>query len=80
MNQTVSEKINALRAMFHQKNIAAFIVPSTDPHLSEYVAPHWKSRESDLRIHKIGRYRSRHARKSRPMDGLALFLASRLSN
>lgn len=45
MNQTVSEKINALRAMFHQKNIAAFIVPSTDPHLSEYVAPHWKSRE-----------------------------------
>ena len=23
----------------------AFIIPSTDPHLSEYVAPHWMSRE-----------------------------------
>lgn len=45
MNQTVCEKIKALRIMFRQENIAAFIVPSTDPHLSEYVAPHWKSRE-----------------------------------
>lgn len=25
--------------------IKAFIIPSTDPHLSEYVAPHWMSRE-----------------------------------
>ena len=25
--------------------IQAFIIPSTDPHLSEYVAPHWQSRE-----------------------------------
>ena len=23
----------------------AFIIPSTDPHMSEYVAPHWQSRE-----------------------------------
>lgn len=28
-----------------QENIQAFIIPSTDPHLSEYVAPHWQSRE-----------------------------------
>ena len=26
-------------------NIKAFIIPSTDPHLSEYVAPYWMSRE-----------------------------------
>ncbi|MGI6815531.1 aminopeptidase P family protein [Bacteroides sp. KG123] len=45
MNQVVSKRIDALRALFHQENIAAFIVPGTDPHLSEYVAPHWKSRE-----------------------------------
>lgn len=31
--------------MFSQEGIDAFIIPSTDPHLSEYVAPHWKSRE-----------------------------------
>ena len=28
-----------------QEQIQAFIIPSTDPHLSEYVAPHWQSRE-----------------------------------
>ena len=28
-----------------QLHIKAFIIPSTDPHLSEYVAPHWMSRE-----------------------------------
>lgn len=28
-----------------KRGIDAFIVPSTDPHMSEYVAPHWKSRE-----------------------------------
>jgi len=30
---------------FAPSHIDAFIIPSTDPHLSEYVAPHWKSRE-----------------------------------
>lgn len=31
--------------MLSQEGIDAFIIPSTDPHLSEYVAPYWKSRE-----------------------------------
>jgi peptidase, M24 family len=30
---------------FRPNNIKAFIIPSTDPHLSEYVAPYWMSRE-----------------------------------
>ena len=45
MNQTIMQRIDALRALFDQEGIAAFIIPSTDPHLSEYVAPHWQSRE-----------------------------------
>lgn len=45
MNQTIKQRIDALRTKFGQEGIAAFIVPSTDPHLSEYVAPHWQSRE-----------------------------------
>ena len=45
MSQAISERINALRALLGQENIAAFIIPSTDPHLSEYVAPHWESRK-----------------------------------
>ncbi len=44
MKQSISERIHALR-MWFKPNIQAFIIPSTDPHLSEYVAPHWKSRE-----------------------------------
>ncbi|ADV43048.1 aminopeptidase P family protein [Bacteroides helcogenes] len=45
MNRTISQRINALRALLKEKGIDAFIIPSTDPHLSEYVAPHWQSRE-----------------------------------
>lgn len=45
MNQTINKRTDALRALFGTEGIAAFIIPSTDPHMSEYVAPHWKSRE-----------------------------------
>lgn len=45
MNLTINERIAALRTHIAQENIQAFIIPSTDPHLSEYVAPHWQSRE-----------------------------------
>ena len=45
MSQTINSRIQALRALFSREGIQAFIIPSTDPHLSEYVAPHWKSRE-----------------------------------
>ena len=45
MNSIINERIAALRAHIAKENIQAFIIPSTDPHLSEYVAPHWQSRE-----------------------------------
>lgn len=45
MNSTINNRIAALRAHITQEQIQAFIIPSTDPHLSEYVAPHWQSRE-----------------------------------
>ena len=45
MNSTINNRIAALRAHLAQEQIQAFIIPSTDPHLSEYVAPHWQSRE-----------------------------------
>ncbi|WP_298073066.1 aminopeptidase P family protein [uncultured Bacteroides sp.] len=45
MNTTIKERIRALRTWMKQMGIDAFIIPSTDPHLSEYVAPHWQSRE-----------------------------------
>ena len=45
MSTTVKERIQKLREMMRRKKVAAFIIPSTDPHISEYVAPHWQARE-----------------------------------
>lgn len=45
MKQSIKERIHALRMTFRPNNIKVFIIPSTDPHLSEYVAPYWMSRE-----------------------------------
>ena len=45
MKQSIKERIHALRMTFRPNNIKAFIIPSTDPHLSEYVARYWMSRE-----------------------------------
>ncbi len=45
MKQAIKNRIESLRKEFAKRSITAFIVPSTDPHLSEYVASHWKIRE-----------------------------------
>lgn len=37
----IKERLAALRALMQQNNISACIVPGTDPHASEYMAPHW---------------------------------------
>ena len=42
---TVKERIEALREYLYKTGVKAFIVPSTDPHMSEYVAPHWEARQ-----------------------------------
>ena len=38
------EKINQLRSLMKEYHIDAYIVPSSDPHISEYLPDHWKSR------------------------------------
>ncbi len=38
-------RIAALRQEMNKKEINAFLVPSSDPHQSEYVAPHWQARK-----------------------------------
>ena len=42
---TVNDKISALRELMKENNIQAYIIPSTDPHMSEYVADFWESRK-----------------------------------
>lgn len=41
---TVQDKIAALRRVMLEAQIDAYVVPSTDPHQSEYPAPRWESR------------------------------------
>lgn len=45
MKQIIKEHIAVLRGLLKKNNLSAFIIPSTDPHLSEYTASHWKSRQ-----------------------------------
>lgn len=40
-----NEKIASLRLAMKERGISAYIIPSNDPHMSEYVAEHWKSRK-----------------------------------
>ena len=43
--KNIIDRISALREYMRTRGIAAYIVPSSDPHSSEYVADCWKSRE-----------------------------------
>ena len=45
MNNTIQERVEKLRVFMQNENLDAFIVVSSDPHSSEYVADCWKSRE-----------------------------------
>ncbi len=44
MSNLIHKRLSALRRFLEEKNLHAFIIPSTDPHLSEYPASHWESR------------------------------------
>ena len=41
----IPERLSALRKFMESKNLDVFVIPSTDPHLSEYPAAVWESRK-----------------------------------
>ncbi|MBR1733376.1 MAG: aminopeptidase P family protein [Alloprevotella sp.] len=41
----ISQRVQALRDWMEENGYAAYIVPTADPHLSEYLPEHWKCRE-----------------------------------
>jgi len=43
--QTTDDKINQIRQLMKAGKIDAVIIPSDDPHKSEYVAEHWQARK-----------------------------------
>lgn len=45
MGNNIASRIEHLRNSLQESNVQYLIAPTSDPHLSEYVASHWKSRE-----------------------------------
>ena len=41
----INERIAALRNLMKEHDFSAYIIPSSDAHLSEYVAEHWQARK-----------------------------------
>lgn len=44
VSTTIPQRLAALRQWMESRGLGAFVVPSNDPHFSEYVAPHWGCR------------------------------------
>ncbi|MGO0862409.1 aminopeptidase P family N-terminal domain-containing protein, partial [Clostridioides difficile] len=42
---TIKDRVNELRRLMEEKNIDAYLIPSSDNHQSEYVGDYFKSRE-----------------------------------
>ena len=45
MIEEIKNRIEGLRKLMDKQEMSAYIVPSSDPHISEYPAARWKSRE-----------------------------------
>jgi Xaa-Pro aminopeptidase len=45
MKESISTRLDAMRAAMGRHQVDACMVPSSDPHLSEYLPPRWKGRE-----------------------------------
>lgn len=43
--RNITERISALRAEMKKAGVEAYIIPSADPHLSEYTPAHWQARK-----------------------------------
>ncbi len=43
MANTPKQNIAALRRLMAEKSLAAYIIPATDPHMSEYLPEHWRA-------------------------------------
>ena len=44
-SELITQRLAALRAAMKRHNLDCYLVPTADPHNSEYIADHWKSRE-----------------------------------
>ena len=45
ITKEIKSRLTTLRQQMKARQLSAFIVPSTDPHSSEYVSEHWETRK-----------------------------------
>ena len=45
MNPTITERVTRMRSWMNQHQAAAVLITSADDHASEYVAPHFQTRQ-----------------------------------
>ena len=43
-NENINSRVAKLRAYMQERGLSAFIIPTTDPHMSEYTPQHWQTR------------------------------------
>jgi Xaa-Pro aminopeptidase len=43
--QNIAERIALLRSNMKKAGVQAYVIPSSDPHLSEYTPAHWQTRK-----------------------------------
>ena len=44
-NESITCRVEKLRGYMKKKKLDAFIIPSNDPHMSEYTPAHWQCRQ-----------------------------------
>lgn len=44
MKEEITQRLESFRSLMREAGIAAAIIPQADPHMSEYLAPHWQVR------------------------------------
>ena len=77
MTHTINERVGRLRSWMKENGFTAFVFPSSDPHNSEYVADHWKSREWISGFSGSAGTAVVTLRTCCAMDGFTLFYCSR---
>lgn len=43
--ELIKNRIERLRSWMHEQNMGVFVIPSSDPHCSEYLPAHWETRQ-----------------------------------
>jgi hypothetical protein len=51
--KSVQQRLSALREAMKKHGVDAFVIPSADPHLSEYLPEHWQARRRFFRVSRV---------------------------